>query len=304
LPLTLTQHWLAAAELAAEFNADTRDIDSIAASDDVDAVLICTPTDMHADLIEQFSKAGKAIFCEKPIDLDIARVRECLATVAAHNATLMVAFQRRFDPDFIAVKERIVAGDIGDVEMVVLTSRDPEPPPIEYIKRCGGIFRDMTIHDFDVARWLLDEPVATVQATATVFGDKAIAEAGDFDTANVLMTTASGRQATINNSRRAAYGYDQRVEVFGSKGMIKVLNRHTSNTLMVNDKGFTQPPLQHFFMTRYEEAYGNEIAAFIQCLRTNTAPKPTGEDGLQALILADAATRSAAEQCVVHVDCT
>jgi len=293
---------LAANELAAEYQADTREIDAIAASEDVDAVVICTPTDMHADLIEQFSKAGKAIFCEKPIDLNAARVRECLATVDAHKVPLMVAFQRRFDPDFIALKRSIDAGDIGEVEMVVLTSRDPEPPPIEYIKRCGGIFRDMTIHDFDVARWLLDEPVATVTATASVFGDKAIAEAGDFDTANVLMTTASGKQATINNSRRAAYGYDQRVEVFGSKGMIKVLNKHTSNTLIANDRGYTQPPLQHFFITRYEQAYANEIAAFIQCLRTDVAPTPTGMDGLQALLLADAATLSASEGRVVHVD--
>jgi len=207
----------AADALAKEYGAEVRDIDVIAASDDIDGVVICTPTDMHADLIEQFARANKAIFCENPVDLSVARVRQCLATVAACNATLMVAFQRRFDPDFMALKQSILHGKIGDVEIVALTSRDPAPPPIDYIKRSGGIFRDMAIHDLDVARWLIGEPVTTVQAVASVLTDAAIGEAGDFDTANIILTTASGRQATINNSRRAAYGYDQRIEVFGSK---------------------------------------------------------------------------------------
>jgi len=293
----------AAESVAGEYGAEVRDIDSIAGSDDIDAVVICTPTDTHADLIEQFAHAGKAIFCEKPIDLDADRVRECLATVEKTKATLMVAFQRRFDPDFMALKERVSAGVIGDVEMVVLTSRDPAPPPLDYIKRSGGIFRDMTIHDLDVARWLLGEPVTTVQAAASVLVDAAIGEAGDFDTANVILTTASGRQATINNSRRAGYGYDQRIEVFGSKGMVSALNTHESRTVVATAEGYTQPPLQDFFMTRYVDAYANEIAAFVQCVKNGAVPDPSGDDGLQALILADAALQSVTEQRVVHVDC-
>ncbi len=293
----------AADALATEYGAQVRTIDAIASADDIDAVVICTPTDMHADLIEQFAHAGKAIFCEKPIDLDVARVRACLATVESTQATLMVAFQRRFDPDFMALKERIEAGVIGDVEMVVLTSRDPAPPPIDYIKRSGGIFRDMAIHDLDVARWLLGEPVATVQAAASVMVDPAIGDAGDFDTANVIMTTASGRQATINNSRRAGYGYDQRIEVFGSKGMVSALNTHESRTVVATRDGYTQPPLQDFFMSRYERAYANEIAAFVQCVKHGAIANPSGNDGLQALILADASLQSIKEQRVIHVDC-
>lgn len=296
-------HLPAAQSVAKEYNADVRDIDTIAKSDDIDAVVICTPTDMHANLIEQFTRMGKAVFCEKPIDLDVARVRECLASVKAANGVLMVAFQRRFDPDFMALKERITAGAIGDVEMVVLTSRDPAPPPIDYIKRSGGIFKDMAIHDLDVARWLLDEPVITVQAAASVMVDPAIGEAGDFDTANVILTTASGKQATINNSRRAGYGYDQRIEVFGSKGMVSALNTHESRTVVATADGYTQPPLQDFFMTRYKQAYANEIAAFVQCVKTGSSPNPSGDDGLQSLILAEACLRSATEQKVVHVDC-
>jgi len=293
----------AAKAVAEEYQVEVRDIDTIANSDDIDAVVICTPTDMHADLIEQFAQAGKAVFCEKPIDLDVARVRECLATVEASKATLMVAFQRRFDPDFMALKKHIMDGAIGDVEMVVLTSRGPAPPPIDYIKRSGGIFKDMAIHDLDVARWLLEEPVTTVQAVASVMVDPAIADAGDFDTANVILTTASGRQATINNSRRAGYGYDQRIEVFGSKGMVSALNTHESRTVLATAEGYTQPPLQDFFMTRYVQAYANEIAAFVQCVKTNSAPSPSGDDGLQSLILAEACLQSVKEQKVVHVDC-
>lgn len=291
----------AALALSKEYGAQVRDIDAIVNSSDVDAVVICTPTDMHADLIEQFAHAGKAIFCEKPIDLSVARVQQCLATVESTNATLMVAFQRRFDPDFMALKERVEAGAIGQVEMVVLTSRDPAPPPIDYIKRSGGLFRDMSIHDFDVARWLIGEPIVTVQAAASVMVDPAIGQAGDVDTANIILTTASGRQATINNSRRAGYGYDQRIEVFGSKGMVSALNTHESRTVVATADGYVTPPLQDFFMNRYFHAYANEIAAFIQCVKNGSKASPSGDDGLQALILADAAVQSVAEQRVVNV---
>jgi len=181
----------AAQSVSDAYGCDIRTIDQIAASDDVDAVIICTPTDTHADLIEQFARLGKAVFCEKPVDLDVGRVQACLKVVKDTGATLMVGFNRRFDPDFQALKGAIDAGQIGEVEMVTITSRDPGAPPVSYIERSGGIFRDMTIHDFDVARWMLGEEVATVYAAASVLVDRAIGAAGDYDSANIVLTTAS-----------------------------------------------------------------------------------------------------------------
>lgn len=284
-----------AAQMADEYGCDLRSIDEIASSDDIDAVIICTPTDTHADLIEQFCQAGKAVFCEKPIDLDITRVRACLDVVDQTGGTLMLGFQRRFDPDFNALKQAIDAGKIGKVEMVTLTSRDPGPPPYAYIERSGGIFRDMMIHDFDVARWLLGEEVETVQAAASVLVDPEIGRLGDFDSANVILTTASGRQCTITNSRRATYGYDQRIEVHGSAGAVAAENTHAARIELADSTGYKRPPLQDFFMTRYQSAYAAEIAAFVACLADGTPPPTTGKDGLQALALAEAALLSVAE---------
>jgi len=282
----------AAKSAQAKFGGDLRSIDDIAVSEDVEAVVICTPTDTHADLIEQFSRAGKAIFCEKPVDLDVERVRECLKIVDETEATLMVGFNRRFDPDFMALKAAIDAGQVGDVEMITITSRDPGAPPYDYITRSGGIFRDMTIHDFDVARWLLGEEVETVIASASVLTDPKIGELGDYDSANVILRTASGKQCVITNSRRAAYGYDQRIEVLGSKGMVSARNTHEANIEVAGKDGFQSPPLLNFFMTRYTAAYANEIAAFVQSLSEKTTPPTTGEDGLRALEMADAAVKS------------
>ena len=283
----------AARKVADQYGCDIRTIDAIADSADVDAVVICTPTDTHADLIEQCARAGKAIFCEKPVDLDVARVKACLKVVDATNATLMVGFQRRFDPDFIALKRAIDGGAIGDVEMITLTSRDPGAPPADYIKRSGGIFRDMTIHDFDVARWLLGEEIATVQASASVLTDPAIKVLGDYDSVNIILTTASGKQCTITNSRRASYGYDQRIEVHGSKGSVRAENHREANIEIANASGYTRPPLLNFFMSRYTAAYANEIAAFVDAVAKGGATPTTGHDGLRALELADAALQSA-----------
>ena len=274
---------------------DIRTIDEIATSSDVDAVIICTPTDTHADLIEQFARAGKAIFCEKPIDLSIERVKACLKVVQEENATLMVGFNRRFDPDFNALKDAIDHGKIGQVEMVSITSRDPAAPPADYITRSGGIFRDMTIHDFDVARWMLGEEVESVIATASVLTDPEIGKLGDFDSANVILTTASGKQATITNSRRARYGYDQRIEVHGSTGSATALNTHTANVEIADDAGYHRPPLLDFFMTRYQMAYAAEIASFVDAVEKGSAVRTTGHDGLMALVLAEAALLSVAE---------
>ena len=285
----------AAEAIATAYGAEVRTIDAIAAADDIDAVVICTPTDTHADLIERFARAGKAIFCEKPIDLDVARVRACLKVVEATGARLMVGFNRRFDPHFRALRRAIDDGRIGTVEMVTLVSRDPGAPPLDYIARSGGIFRDMTIHDFDMARWLLGEEPVAVSAHAAVLTDPAIRAAGDFDSANVLLETASGRQAVITNSRRATYGYDQRVEVLGSGGMVAAENQREVSIEIADGAGFQRPPLLDFFMTRYTAAYAAEIAAFVAGLRDGTPLAPSGADGLAALLLADAAVRSVAE---------
>jgi len=285
----------AADAIASAYGCEVRTIEAIEAAGDIDAVVICTPTDTHADLIERFARAGKAIFCEKPIDLDVARVEACIKTVAETKGTLMVGFNRRFDPHFLAVRKAIDDGRIGDVEMVTITSRDPGAPPIDYIKRSGGIFRDMTIHDFDMARFLLGEEPVTVSATGAVLVDKAIGEAGDYDSVSVLLQTASGKQAMISNSRRATYGYDQRIEIHGSKGMVAAENQRPFSIEVADADGYTRPPLHDFFMTRYTEAYANEIAAFILAIEKGGKVSPSGADGLAALKLADAALRAVQE---------
>ena len=292
----------AATDLAAAYGCDVRTIDAIETAKDIDAVVICTPTDTHADLIERFARAGKAVFCEKPIHLDVARVKACLKVVEDTGATLMVGFNRRFDPHFAAVRKAIDDGAIGKVEQVVITSRDPGPPPAEYITRSGGIFRDMTIHDFDIARFLLGEEPVTVQATGSVLVDPEIGKLGDFDSVSVILATASGRQAVITNSRRATYGYDQRIEVHGSEGMVAAENQRPVSIEVAGPKGYTRPPLHDFFMTRYTEAYANEIGAFIEAVNNGTKPSPGGRDGLLALQLADAALKSATEGVTVRLD--
>ncbi len=283
----------AAGAMAAELGAKTASIDAAIGSPDIDAVVICTPTDTHADLIDKAAAAGKAIFCEKPIDLDAARIRRSLDGVAARGVPLMIGFNRRFDPSFQALQSRVRAGEIGAVEIVTILSRDPAPPPVEYIKRSGGLFRDMMIHDFDMARFLLGEEPVSVYATASALVDPAIGAAGDVDTAVCVLRTASGRIAQISNSRRAAYGYDQRVEVHGALGLLAAGNRTATTVTAAGAGGFTTDPALHFFLERYAEAYRAEMASFIDALRQGTPPSPSGEDGLKAQILADAATESA-----------
>jgi myo-inositol 2-dehydrogenase/D-chiro-inositol 1-dehydrogenase len=291
----------AAQALAASTGAEVREADAIMSAADIDAVLITTPTDLHATMIEQAARAGKAIFCEKPIDLDVARVKACLAVVAETKAPLMVGFNRRFDPNFMEVRRQIDAGAIGKVEMVSITSRDPGPPPADYILRSGGLFRDMTIHDFDMARFLLGEEPVSVFASASVLIDPEIGKLGDFDSASIILTTKSGRIAQISNSRRASYGYDQRIEVHGSKGLVSAENLRATNVEIANGDGYRREPLLNFFMTRYTEAYRNEIAAFIAALESGNPASPSGQDGWKALVLADAALQSVKEKRVVEV---
>ncbi len=290
-----------AKSLIATYGGEVRDIDAIAASDDVDGVLICTPTNTHADLIEKFARAGKAIFCEKPIDLDIGRVRDCLQVVRDCDAKLMVGFNRRFDPHFKALKDTIDAGRIGKVEMINIVSRDPGAPPAQYIKVSGGIFKDMTIHDFDMARFLLGEEVESVSAVASVLVDPKIGELGDYDSANVILTTASGKQCAISNSRRATYGYDQRIEVHGALGMVAAENQREVSIEVATADGYTKPPLFDFFMTRYIAAYAAEISTFISMLTDGTPATPDGQDGLRALAIAEAALMSVRQGRVVQV---
>lgn len=289
----------AAEALATKHGAQMRDADAIMAARDIDGVLITTPTDLHATMIEQAARAGKAIFCEKPIDLDVGRVRACLKVVEETGAKLMVGFNRRFDPNFREVRRRIEAGAIGKVEMVQITSRDPAPPPPSYAARSGGMFRDMTIHDFDMARFLLGEEPVSVFAAASVLVDPAIGEAGDVDSAAVTLTTASGRICQISNSRRATYGYDQRIEVHGSAGLVSAENVRATTVEEANATGYRRDPLLDFFMTRYIAAYQAEISTFVAAVTSGAPLTPSGDDGLKALLIADAATLSAREKRVV-----
>ena len=270
--------------------ADT--LDGIMSDPAIDAVIIATPTDLHADQIELAARAGKAIFCEKPIDLSIDRVRACLTVVEETKAPLMVGFNRRFDPSFAELHRQIQAGAIGTVELVQITSRDPAPPPQSYIARSGGLFRDMMIHDFDMARFLLGEEVAQVSAHGSALFDAGARAEGDVDTATATLQTASGKICTITNSRRATYGYDQRVEVHGSDGMIAAENAKRDAVTIASGKGYTSAPLLDFFMERYREAYRLELTTFVNCLRSGTDLAPTGADGLRALQLANAAIES------------
>ena len=279
----------AAKTLAESTGGKVGSIEDIFASSLVDAVAICAPTDMHADLIERAARAKKAIFCEKPIDLDAERVRKCLDVVKRAGAILMVGFNRRFDPNFAAVRQRIADGVIGELEIVSITSRDPGPPPISYIARSGGLFRDMMIHDFDMARFLLGEEPVVVSAMAAALVDKAIGEAGDVDTAVVILQTKSGKVAQISNSRRASYGYDQRIEAHGSKGMLQADNIRETTVEFAGANGYAKDKALNFFLERYASAYRDELDAFVSAVKSGSKPRPDGEDGLQANRLADAA---------------
>lgn len=282
----------AAQSLAEATGAKVAGIAAIIAAPEIDAVAICAPTDMHADLIERAAKAKKAVFCEKPVDLSADRIRQCLKVVQAAGAPLMIGFNRRFDPHFAAVRARIAQGAVGAVEIVQITSRDPGPPPLSYIARSGGLYRDMMIHDFDMARFLLGEEPIAVSAFGAALVDKAIGEAGDIDTAVVILQTQSGKVAEISNSRRATYGYDQRIEVHGEKGMLRAENVHESTVQFAGEHGFAGDKALNFFLERYAGAYRDEIGAFVAAVSSGKAPSPSGEDGLRAQLLADAADQS------------
>ncbi|HEV7265572.1 MAG TPA: inositol 2-dehydrogenase [Falsiroseomonas sp.] len=295
-------HARAAEALAAKHGARASDTAAALADPEVGAVLIASSTDTHAGLVIAAARAGKAIFCEKPIDLSLARVDACLAEVRTAGVPMLVGFNRRFDPDFAELHRRIQAGAIGSVEQVIITSRDPGPPPVAYIKVSGGLFRDMTIHDFDMARWLLGEEPVEVFAYGATLVDPDIGQAGDIDSAMVLLKTASGRMAHINNSRRASYGYDQRAEVHGSAGRLIAGNRMPTTVEQADANAVTADKPLHFFLERYADAYRIELNAFLDAVANGT-PMPVGaQDGRQALVLADAALRSLQEGRSVKID--
>jgi myo-inositol 2-dehydrogenase/D-chiro-inositol 1-dehydrogenase len=280
----------AAEALAAEAGAAVTSVQRALADPDVAGVIVASSTDTHLDLCIAAHAAGKAIFCEKPIELDLARARAVAPKLA--GARLLLGFNRRFDDNFQALKARIDAGEIGAVETVNITSHDPAPPPPGFVRTSGGLFRDMAIHDFDTARWLLGEPVTEVFAAAACLIDPAIGAAGDVDTAKILLRTASGKLCLISNSRRSGYGYDQRIEVFGSKGMARAGNRLESATEVWSEAGSAADALQNFFLDRYAEAYRREMAHFAEVL-AGAAPVIGLADGLAALALAEAAGESA-----------
>ncbi|MCS7087934.1 MAG: inositol 2-dehydrogenase [Thermoflexales bacterium] len=279
----------------------TADPQAVIARPDVHAVLICSSTDTHAPLIEAAAQAGKPIFCEKPIALDLAAIDRALNAVARAGVPLQIGFNRRFDPNFERLRRAVAEGEIGEPHLLHIVSRDPAPPPIEYIKVSGGLFLDMAIHDFDMARFLLGSEIEEVHAIGAVRVDPAIGAAGDIDTAVTLLRFANGAIGTIDNSRRAVYGYDQRAEVFGSKGMAQALNNFPNQVILSTADAVRRDLPLHFFMQRYIESYQREIEAFVQAVTQGTPPPVSGEDGRIAVVIGLAAQRSLREGRPVRV---
>ena len=272
-------------------------------SKNIDAVLIASATPTHTKFITMAAKAGKAIFCEKPIDLDIKKVNKCLDKIKNTKVPIQIGFNRRFDSSHAKTQQARLKKDIGELEMIVITSRDPEPPGMDYLKAAGGFFRDTTIHDFDLTRFILgDDPVVQISAFGEALFDKNVKKQKDHDTAMFILKSKKGVLIHINNSRRAVYGYDQRVEVFGSKGMI-ISNNQTPTSVekFTNKSTNVKDPIHFFFIERYEQAYKDQFNEFIKCLVNKTKPKVTFEDGRNALIIANAAYESYKSGKVVNI---
>ena len=282
-----------AEKLSAQYGCAARTTDEIIADPNIDAVLIATSTDTHSDLIEAATAAGKAVLCEKPVDLSLERARACQSNIEGHGQPVMIGFNRRFDPNFGALKAALNSGEIGKAELLSITSYDPAPPPLAYIKVSGGLFRDMMIHDFDMANFIMRETPVSVMATASSIVDPAIGEAGDVDTAVVTLTYADGRIAVIKNSRRAVYGYDQRVELLGSGGLLQAQNMLENTVVKSTSQGVNHAKPTYFFLERYMSAYAAEWAAFVAAITDSTPIPVTLDDGVAALAMAEAATRSA-----------
>ncbi|MEW6159634.1 MAG: inositol 2-dehydrogenase [Verrucomicrobiota bacterium] len=268
----------------------------------VDGVAICSATETHAQLIVEAAAAGKHIFCEKPVDFDLARIHQCLEAVGKAGVKLQIGFNRRFDPSFVKVRDLIASGAIGQPQVVRITSRDPAPPPIDYIKSSGGLFLDMTIHDFDMVRFLTGSEAEEIHALGDALVDAEIGRVGDVDTAVVTLRLANGALASIDNSRRAAYGYDQRAEVLGSSGLASASNRPLDCHSLANADGFHSSRWQGFIFDRYRESYIAEIQSFVDCVLQNHEPAVNGHDGRMAVVMALAARQSLQERRAVALN--
>jgi myo-inositol 2-dehydrogenase/D-chiro-inositol 1-dehydrogenase len=293
----------AAQACAADNDVDRAVADYRAVLDDphVDAVLVCTATDTHARIIEDAAAAGKHVFCEKPIDLSLERTDAALTAVRGAGVKLQIGFNRRFDANSRRVRAAVVDGEVGQPWRLHIVSRDPAPPPLDYIRTSGGLFVDMTIHDFDMARFLIGAEVAEVFASSAVLVDPAIGDAGDVDTAVTVLRFDNGVIGTIDNSRCAVYGYDQRVEVLGSQGMIETSNNYESNAVVSDRRSVHRDLPLNFFLERYTQSYIDELSAFVGCVLDGKTPPVTGDDGRAAVMLALAAERSARSRRPVRV---
>lgn len=279
--------------LAAQTGAVIASPDAIFADTEIDGIIIASSTDSHAELLLRAAKAGKAVFCEKPISLDFALTADVAARVKASGIPCMLGFQRRYDRSFRALKDRITSGAAGRPEQVVMFSRDPAPPPRSYVETSGGMFRDSSIHDVDMARHLLDEPIARVYATGACLISDEIGAAGDVDTLMITLTTLSGRMAQITACRRGPMGYDQRLEVLCANEVLSVGNQPQSTLVITDAQGSRSAPPENYFLERFAQAYRDEMAAFIALLRDGTPPLAGIEDGLEAQRLVEAAVQSA-----------
>jgi myo-inositol 2-dehydrogenase/D-chiro-inositol 1-dehydrogenase len=279
----------------------TTDAADILNDPEIEAVLICSSTDTHAQLIVAAAKAGKHIFCEKPIDFNIEKIKQALDAVRDAGVKLQIGFNRRFDHNFKKVRELVESGKVGDVHIVKITSRDPAPPPMEYLKVSGGIFLDMAIHDFDMARYLSISEVEEVYTQGAVLIDPAIGSIGDVDTAITTLKFKSGAMGVIDNSRQAVYGYDQRVEVFGSKGYVEVENDFPNSAKLSTADGVTGDKPQYFFLERYKMSYIEELKAFVDAVAKDKEPPVTGNDGLQPVLIGTAALKSLRERRPVKI---
>jgi myo-inositol 2-dehydrogenase / D-chiro-inositol 1-dehydrogenase len=293
----------AAQDLATQLHVPTAvdDYHAILSEPTIDAIAICSFTDTHARLTIEAAEAGKHIFCEKPIDLQLEKIDAALEAVKKAGVKLQIGFNRRFDPNFRRVRTMVAEGKIGTPHIIRITSRDPEPPPLSYVRGSGGIFLDMTIHDFDMARYLSGSEVEEVYTAAGVMVDPAIGEAGDVDTAVMTLRFASGAIGTIDNSRKAVYGYDQRVEVFGSEGMVQAHNNTPDNDVYFNADGVHSAKPLYFFLERYTESFIAEMKEFARSIQDNTDPSVTGIDGRIPVVIGMAAKKSYLERRPVKV---
>ena len=289
--------------LTKQFNIPktTSDYTALLADSRIDAVLVASSTDTHVEISQAAARAGKHVFCEKPISLDLEQIDETLAIVENAGVKFQVGFNRRFDASFARIREAVASGEIGEPHIMRITSRDPSPPPIEYVKVSGGIFLDMTIHDFDMARYLIGDEVVEVYAVGDVRVDPKIGEAGDIDTTVITLRFQNGVIATIDNSREAVYGYDQRVEVFGSKGMVTAANLPTNTVTFSGSEGTHAASPPYFFVERYKAAFLAELQAFFACIQEDTPPPVTGEDGRAPVVMGFVALKSLRENRPVRL---